>query len=59
MGAKSRSDQMRDMEADGCLYISVPYIHPSSLEVAGTFSSEQPECSLVYPEGTDWSCSLI
>lgn len=47
------------MEVEGRLYISVPYIYPASPETCDILSSEQPEESLIYSEGTDWSCSVI
>lgn len=50
---------MQVMEVEGRLYISVPYIYPPSPETCDILLSEQPEESLVYSEGTDWSCSVI
>lgn len=58
------TDLVQDIEVEGRLYISVPYVYPPSSEACDTISLEQSEGSLVYPKGTKSSsiiliCSII
>lgn len=48
--SRVHTDLTQDVEAEGGLYISVPYTHPSSLEACGSLSSEQPEGLLFIPK---------